>query len=211
MSIPRRVSRSLCSARTLIIICLAAFISISVSSGGRAESGGSVQSSASPATTPDTVAMIDATVVDLKGTVATISGGIPIEISTAWVSTVAGFVLDSGAVKVGSRIRASILIPSEPGTPFVARFIQLRADNEIIFGAQIEAVELSDGLPIGIVAGHRRFLFSQGTFFDFGPGFKKLKVGRTVTIAATPDESGEFIATRVYLGFDKSLTGIGFF
>jgi hypothetical protein len=152
------------------------------------------------------VALVDAVVVDVQETTIRVEGGMLIDISQALISSIAGGQrLDPSSIKPGMRIRASVDIPDGPSASFVAKFIQVRLENEIVLVGRLQAIDLADG---SITILNRQIPISRDAIFVFGPGRKKLKAGRTVTVVAKLSGT-DLVAVRISLEDRDAYTGAG--
>ena len=149
----------------------------------------------------DGSAGIDAAVAAVQGTTILTQSGIQIDLSNAIITSIAGEALDLSAIQPGVRVRATLETPLTSRSQFVARFVQVRLDTDIVLSGPLQAIDFENGF---ITVFNRRISISESTFGLIRPGPSgKLKVGRSVTVVAVLNGS-ELVAKLIS---QDSLTG----
>jgi hypothetical protein len=153
----------------------------------------------------DSAGLVDLIVAGVQGTTLTTDGGLMIDISGALFSSIGGERLDAAALKPGMRIRVSLALPDDSASPLVAKFVQLRLENEIVLVSRVQAIDDSPNGSITLL--NRRIGTSEAVIVS-SPQRRKLKVGRIVTVVARV-EGANLVATQIYLDDPYPFIGAG--
>jgi hypothetical protein len=159
----------------------------------------------------DGTSLLDASVVEVQDSTVTTEGGILIDVSRALIFSSDGAVLDKSSIKLGTRIRVTAVVPANATEPLVAKFVQVRMGHEVLLVGPLQSVE---GFVAGVVMSggsisllNRRIRIDNSTPVIFGPGRRKLKIGRTVTVIAR--QEGEDLVAIFISTDDRYAFGVG--
>jgi len=137
--------------------------------------------------------LIEAVVLDVQGTRATVAGGIIIDISRAVIISNEGLRIDV-SIKPGMVIRAGIVGSDDASSTLIAEFVRIQPDDRVVFSGALQAADLDNG---HITFLNRRMLITDETSFPVGFNRRKLKAGMQVSIIVKPS-GADLVATFIY-------------
>jgi hypothetical protein len=132
--------------------------------------------------------VIDAIVKDIQGMQIFLEGGIVIDASNASIISVGGaYNIPITAIKPGMTIRLSLVPPDDPSSPFVANFIRIRLEDEMILSGVIQAADLENGF---FTLMNQKIFLDHNTLSPGGFKRKKLAPGLPISVVVRHNGSG---------------------